>query len=202
MRHLRMMVVVVLGLIAALPAAAQEFPTLFRVVGVASNDVLNIRAEPSASAPIVGSFAPNARDIEVIGRNEAGTWGLVNTGEGVGWSSLRFLSRQGAEGWAAMGQNLRCFGTEPFWQAHYLPRIRVLVFETLDDPDTEFEVLWTGGISGRPPYGAGMALDSTGFATLRGGTCSDGMSDRLYGISILLFPGAGEGFEGCCSVAP
>jgi len=201
MRFLRTILVAALVATTAAPVLAQDFPALFRVVGVASNDVLNIRAEPSARAPIVGSFRPGERDIEVIGRNEAGTWGLVNVDEGTGWSSLRYLERETGEGWAGMGVPLTCFGTEPFWLARYMPDFARLEVEVLGEGTDAFGVTWTGGIAGRPPYGAGMSLSGDGFATFRGGTCSDGMSDRLYGISVLLYPGPGDGFEGCCSLA-
>ena len=39
---------------------------MFDVTGVAANDVLNIRAAPDASAEIIGTLSPNARDIEVV----------------------------------------------------------------------------------------------------------------------------------------
>ncbi|MFD2813860.1 SH3 domain-containing protein [Paracoccus aerius] len=62
--------------------ATQEYilPTLFDVTGVASDDVLNIRAEPNAKAAIIGTLAPDAFRIEVVEERQG--WARVNTGEG------------------------------------------------------------------------------------------------------------------------
>jgi hypothetical protein len=89
----------ILALLVAMPAAAQDLPALFRVTGVAANDVLNIRAEPSARAAIIGSFRPDAGGIEVVALSADGRWGLVNSGEQAGWSSMRYLMHQGGPGW-------------------------------------------------------------------------------------------------------
>ena len=71
--------------------ATQEYilPTLFDVARVAADDVLNIRAEPDASAPIIGTLAFDATHVEVV-EQRAG-WSRVNTGEGSGWVSDRYL---------------------------------------------------------------------------------------------------------------
>lgn len=42
----------------SLPVAAQDLPALFHVIGVAEDDVLNIRQGPSASAEAIGSLPP------------------------------------------------------------------------------------------------------------------------------------------------
>ena len=55
-------------LICASAATAQDFPALYRVTDVAANDVLNIRAQPQASAPVIGSFRPGQRGVEVMAR--------------------------------------------------------------------------------------------------------------------------------------
>lgn len=193
--------VLVLGLPAAQPSDAQDFPALYSVTGVAAGDWLNIRAEPSARAEIIGRFDRTQRDIEVIGRNEAGTWGLVNVGERTGWTSLRYLARQGGEGWTAMSQPFSCFGTEPFWRARYLPGFNRLEVERAGGRVNAYGTQWHGRVAGRPPYAAGLSLTGGGFATFRAGTCSDGMSDSLYGFSVLLYDQPGDGLEGCCTLA-
>ena len=78
------------------PAAAtqDQWPALFDVSGVAPDDVLNIRAAPSASAEIIGTLAPDAAGVEVVRPDSRHGWGLVNTGEGSGWASLAFLVRR------------------------------------------------------------------------------------------------------------
>ena len=78
-------------LVLGTAAAAQDgYPRLHDVVGVASDDVLNLRAGPGAGHDKVGELTFDARAVEVV-RAEGG-WGLVNAGEGPGWASLRYLA--------------------------------------------------------------------------------------------------------------
>jgi len=42
-------------------------PDFFRVIGVASNDVLNIRTQPTARSPIIGMIPPNGNGIQNMG---------------------------------------------------------------------------------------------------------------------------------------
>lgn len=83
----------ILALSGAVSAHAREisFPAIFRVVGVAANDVLNVRQAPHARSPIVGVFAPNEPMVEVLQLSEDGRWGLVRFGGSLGWSSMRYL---------------------------------------------------------------------------------------------------------------
>ncbi|WP_417586801.1 SH3 domain-containing protein [Pararhodobacter oceanensis] len=186
-------------------ATAQEFPAVHRVTDVANHDVLNIRAEPSARADIVGSFGPYETGIEVVGLSPDRRWGLVRSGEGVGWSSMRYLTPQRTGSWQDGTQHLTCFGTEPFWSFNlFMPSNRA-----------EFEDLGMGGFevrSNAPHHNitrhpATMALRFNGarqgFAVIRQGVCSDGMSDRLFGLETQIYwQGAREGFSGCCTLTP
>lgn len=72
--------------------AVQETPAImYRVTGVASDDVLNIRTEPSARSPIIGSFSHRAQSIEVIGIDSGSRWVLVRFGNQTGWVHGAFL---------------------------------------------------------------------------------------------------------------
>lgn len=191
---------VALALLLASPACAESLPALYRVTGVAAGDVLNIRAEPSAAAAILGSLPPDAAGVEVVA--EQAGWGLVSTGEGAGWVKLTFLARAPGAEWFALTRPLRCIGTEPFWSLGVEPATKVAVFSTPDKGDafTTLTTLWPGGDL-RP--GAAFALPD-GFATLTGEQCSDGMSDRVFGIAISLYR-MGEApsvLQGCCTLAP
>lgn len=64
----------------------------WRVVGVAADDVLNIRAGPGVSNPIVGSFPPNARNIRITGRIRTLPSGAV-------WAQVRGAGLPGGTGW-------------------------------------------------------------------------------------------------------
>jgi uncharacterized protein YraI len=61
-----------------------------RVVGVASNDVLNIRTTPSASSQIVGFIPPDGRNVVVESRGE--TWWRITYEGTSGWVNSNFLA--------------------------------------------------------------------------------------------------------------
>lgn len=50
-------------------------PDFFRVTGVASNDVLNIRAQPTARSAIIGIIPPNGNGIQNLGCQSGLTYG-------------------------------------------------------------------------------------------------------------------------------
>ena len=63
----------------------------FRVVGVASNDVLNIRSGPGTQFPIVAEIPPNGGDVAVYSCRQVA--GYSNAWCEVSW--------QGVDGWAS-----------------------------------------------------------------------------------------------------
>ena len=78
---------------------AHERP--YRVVGVASNDVLNIRRGPGVSNRIVGGFRPGQRNIWTTGRGRTLSSGaywvevFIDRSSGrTGWVNSRFLAPQ------------------------------------------------------------------------------------------------------------
>ena len=182
-------------------ALAQEFPALYRVAGVADDDVLNIRAEPGAGAPIIGSFRPGQRGIEVMALSENGRWGLVNSDGRAGWSSLHYLARESVGSWRDGQAPLTCFGTEPFWRMPiFLPTHRAefhaageggfeLVTDTGTLPTTRFP----------PTLAIPFSGTREGVVVVSGGLCSDGMSDMSYGLQALVYwRGDTAGLSGCC----
>jgi len=196
--------------VAPWPAlATQEYilPTLFDVTDVASDDVLNIRAAPTATAAIIGTLPPHARDIEVVGYDKSGRWARINTGESSGWAALRYLAYQ-VDVWNpdTLPPTLRCFGTEPFWG--FMPQGNTVVFSTPDVAHTGMiieRVLSTGVF--RDPRRSVLAADDTlrMTAVIVPMACSDGMSDRAYGLDasvILEGNGKPQMLTGCCSIAP
>lgn len=191
-----------LTLAVATPAlATQEYslPTLFDVSGVAADDVLNIRADPDAQAPIIGTLAPDAQAIEVI--DERGGWARVNAGEGAGWVSMRYLAYR-TDVWqeGELPDAFRCLGTEPFWDAKV--EGGDLVLRRPDDQAGDRRavqaVLDTGIF--RDPARVVVARDMTLFAQPR--ICSDGMSDRLFGLSatLVLHGDQPAMLSGCCTI--
>ncbi|WP_043771752.1 COG3650 family protein [Roseivivax isoporae] len=197
-----------LAAVLALPAAGQEeiappvtLPALFSVAGVAPGDVLNIRAEPDAAAEKIGELAPDAVGVEVTARTAPDGWGRVNTGERAGWVSLGFLAPQDGGALPEVSR-LSCFGTEPFWSLD----ADAGGLSNLSDPEGEALFL-TGPV--QPGAGRSDVFGVTGGAAgrtlalaIRAAECSDGMSDRLYGLSATVLVGGTmpRTLAGCCSL--
>jgi uncharacterized membrane protein len=193
-----------------MPAAAtQEYtlPTLFDVTGVAPDDVLNIREAPNASAAIIGTLSPDARDVEVVGYDASGRWARINTGERSGWAALRYLAYQ-VDVWTlgTLPPTLLCLGTEPFWS--FRPVGDRVVFSTPDKPEVRMSieaVLTTGRF--RDPRRSVSAEGGTRrlSAVMVPMACSDGMSDRTYGLDVTVIleeRGQAQMLTGCCTIAP
>ena len=71
------------------------------VVGVAHDDVLNVRSLPGANQPVVGTLAPLALDVTTTGRlrhlpDENSVWAEIRNGAGVGWVNSYYLAYLGA----------------------------------------------------------------------------------------------------------
>ena len=74
----------------------QEFGdhVTFRVVGVAYNDVLNMRAGPGPRRPIVGVLYPNEGGIFIGRCSQYVNWCRVRKGNKIGWVNRRFLRNE------------------------------------------------------------------------------------------------------------
>lgn len=197
----RLICALTVGLALAGPAAAtQEYilPTLFDVARVAPDDVLNIRADPSARAPIIGTLAPDATGIEVV--HEQQGWARINHGEGSGWVSARYLDYR-VDVWeeGALPAGWQCFGTEPFWSV--TPRDGAVVLGGPDMADDARPV--------RAVLSRGVFRDPTRVVVAEGLTlvstpqqCSDGMSDRLFGLraEVVIDGETPRLLTGCCAI--
>lgn len=185
----------------ATASAADQFPALHDVTGVATNDVLNVRAQPNAGSNKLGALGPGQRNVEVVGTDATGRWGLVNVGETSGWAALRYLRRQAGDPGYIIAASLTCFGTEPFWSLR-LKQGQSGKFSTPSqvDPLTEAGFLIPGA---NRPDRFFVGLGTTSMAILRREICSDGMSDRTFGIAIDLLSNRGDTmlYSGCCSIA-
>lgn len=182
-------------------AAAQGMPALHDVIGVASDDVLNVRSGPDAGSARIGALAPGATGIEVVELSGTG-WGRVNVDEGSGWVSLRYLARHPDQ--PPVPERLTCFGTEPFWSL--VREGNAARYATPDDPEVLLAVAWSteSSVPGRFALGL-QGPDQSLRAVIRRELCSDGMSDRVYGMSVdLVIDGGTDGpalLAGCCTLA-
>src|ERR1051326_7578771 len=64
----------------------------YRVVGVEFDDVLNIRAGPSADYPVVGEIPPTGRGVHLVG--ECYGWCPIWYKGASGWVSARYLAAE------------------------------------------------------------------------------------------------------------
>lgn len=193
---LRLLAALVL-LIWGAAAGAQDLPARFTVAGVAAGDVLNVRAQPSAQAPVVATLAPGSTGVEILELSPDGRWGLMPFREGSGWVSMRFLAREAAPG-TPLPRPLLCRGTEPFWALTVTGT--GAVFETPEGG--RIPLRQHGEVAG---FRGGVAAFDAGGETLDltvvRQACSDGMSDRPYGLLALVWNRGGTFLEGCCALS-
>ncbi len=183
--------------------ATQEYtlPTLFDVSGVSAGDVLNIRAQPNPQAPVIGALAPDATHVEVV--EETGGWGRVNAGEGSGWVSMRYLAYR-SDVWqpGALPEGFRCLGTEPFWNIRVDQPGGTISLNGPEGGETrDLAAILDSGIF-RDPARAVLGRDLT-LVTVPA-ICSDGMSDRLFGLraTVILHGDQPRMLSGCCLIQP
>jgi uncharacterized membrane protein len=192
---------------AGAAAADPVLPSLYHVTGVGATSVLNVRAGPGTGSPVVGTLAPDAKGVEVVAVDPTGRWGQHNLGEGAGWSSLHFLAEE-AGVWTPtkLPQSLSCFGTEPFWSIRR--HETTVVLETPEGARTlGLAAALDTGIAGDVRRAVELADGITrATVTITPGSCSDGMSDRVFGLEAMVVIAEGGGaprlLTGCCSVAP
>ena len=205
-RALRVLVATVIGtlFLVAHAASAQQFPALYDVKDVASNDVLNVRAGPSAQDPIIDRFAPFETDIEVLGTDPSGRWARVHAGEQMGWSSLRYLARQTGQNGGLLPERLLCHGTEPFWNLDFQAD-HSTVLDRLGAEPLEYEMSPLAMAHNAPlTHGAiGKGLQGAITIAVSRQSCNDGMSDLEFGLGVIVIYESAFGADvlsGCCSL--
>lgn len=185
-----------------------RFPVLGHVVNVPADDVLNMRIDPDHQSEVLGTLAPDARNIEVVGEDDTGLWGLVNGDEASGWVRLSYVNIPEQPKWHAFETALTCFGTEPFWDFELSAGAAKARFRDLDMTPTHYELSWNSGIAARPggTIGLGAGDLTQGFsAVIENQICHDGMTDRQNALRIRLFiheGGEAYGLDGCCGLSP
>lgn len=182
---------------------AQTFPALYDVSGVAEDDVLNVRANPSAQGDLIGVFTPDQTDIEVVALSEDGRWARVNVTEFSGWASLGFLTLSQDHPNLPMA-HLRCYGTEPFWSLDK-PQTGPLTLSWLGEGIERWSLMRSQASRNRTERFSVIATneDDTMIVTLTRALCSDGMSDQMFGIQTdIIRPSAKDAahLSGCCSL--
>ncbi len=180
-------------------ATVDAWPALYDVIGIESNDVLNVRAGPNAATEVIGTLEFDATGIEVIRPDDDFEWGLVNMGETAGWASLRYLVPQPGQWHGYYPDFASCGGTEPFWSLTRADgQIKLARF---DDNDILAQLEWEASSPNHRERHAFRAGGMTGVLSLQ--ACNDGMSDMEFGIELnLTLDSESTLYNGCCSLSP
>ena len=203
---MRFLLVLLACVSAASVAPAQPFPALYDVSGVAADDVLNVRAGPGVGFAVVGALDHDATRVEVLAID--GNWAQVNAGETAGWASTRYLVARPPVDLTGAAR-VMCSGTEPFWSLEIAPGDQAYL-RTPDSPLVDVFRAWRfqrlpSSLEKYLLHGEASGRELSVLA--QPATCSDGMSDRAYGIDVTVIV-TGTGWEkggptyvGCCSIA-
>lgn len=179
-----------------------EAPAWIHVDGVASDDVLNVRADADAGSGIVAELMPGQGPIEIVETRQIGEsrWGLIATEEGSGWINLAYAAPADVAmvGDSPVPAGTTCAGTEPFWFLDLAGD--QAVFSNFEVEEEIYPISESESAMSRP-YPWMFGLENSGFALVTPEQCSDGMSDLPYAWSILLVIQDDSGhalYEGCC----
>lgn len=179
-------------------ADAQSLPDRYMVSGVASNDVLNIRAEPDAGSEIIGELGPDTLYVEVL--RESDGWGYVGATERSGWVSMAFLKPNPAPA-NDIPRPMTCLGTEPFWNLSFYPG--GAHFNAMGENRRDLKILRESVAPNGYVIEAQESPTLTRTIIVNALFCSDGMSGRDFGMSMTMFTEAADGnyvLTGCCTM--
>ncbi|PZX15495.1 SH3 domain-containing protein [Celeribacter halophilus] len=179
-------------------------PAVFTVTGVAADDMLWVRDAPSVTGARLGGLTPNS--VVSLNARASEDWGQITLNGQIGYVHMGYLTRAAESGGTTTVNGfplgLTCRGTEPFWTLT-IAQDRSVEYTSLingADPITSLTQT-TPAIGGGYPYTFGAQRYS---GTLDQTSCSDGMSDITYSMSLILnraiSGGQTETLYGCCNV--
>ena len=113
------LICICLAMSAPLAADVERFPALYQVTGVRSDDILNIRREPSATSAKIGAFAFDQSEIEVVDLSTDEKWALINFEGQSGWTAVLYLQLMAGQPFENLPEGMLCSGTEPFWDLRF-----------------------------------------------------------------------------------
>lgn len=171
----------------------------YSIQGVAEDDTLNVRTQPDTSAAVIATLDPKHAAVLWTGMSsssEKSSWWRIATPEFEGWVNARFLARAAAI--VPETPTLLCAGNEPFWALHVRPDGSAKCEESCAGPDglraavdREAPGQWAIRVTN---------ADATPFlaALVTQQTCSDGMSDFSYALSVRMQGPRDAAYAGCC----
>lgn len=117
------------------------------VVGVAHDDVLNVREGPGTAFPVLASLPPHAEDVVTTGRGwlvDRSLWIEVATDTGTGWAARAFL--QGRDGTDDITQDVvRRVGSRP--AAETMPELGRIVADAMASTEPPSSVVMSSAPS-------------------------------------------------------
>ena len=172
-----------------------------QVTQVASDDTLNMRLAANSKSAVVYQLPFDATNLIQVSRS--GKWIQVSYRDYVGWVYEKYVTPvQPATSRSVIGQELRCFGTEPHWtlqtQGHQISfgEYGETTSFTLNDKvrqGTNHNNLWLANfIDPDNPFQSYKAI-------IEKSTCSDDMSDKKHPFAIKIINSHGQLFSGCCA---
>lgn len=184
------------------PVFAGNFPALFDVVDVASNDSLNIRAKPSGTAVVIGALDHDDTYVQIEALDPTGRWAQVSAGEaGMGWVFSRYLRAVPGATFPDWPE-LRCSGSEVPWSVGYSAKDGVLYRFGYSGESRHLPVGPLMSAAENTQTNVFMASDGKLHvsATLTKAQCWSTMIETFTGIEALVFV-TGEKqqvYYGCC----
>ena len=175
----------------------------FAVVGVASDDTLNMRTAASAESTLVYKIPYNAKGLLSLEHN--GSWVKVSYLHYQGWVHGKYLKSMAAPGFASVIQSeLFCLGTEPSWNVKTSGEN--LSFRFLSDQasfklnsDIRQSLNDTTVFQGSA-VDANHPINTIGFILQVDSSCSDGMSDEEYDYELFVSHSRSQLMSGCCKI--
>lgn len=192
-------------------AQAYDWPARYSVIGVASGDLLAIRADTDIESDVLAGYVYDAKAIEVIELSDDGTWGRVNVSDTTGWVAMENMLRVEGE----VPTTYACFGSNPSWNFD-LSESGASRWQTPDTVgaakfETEANKLnFKGNIvltetSARP----GLSIDFK--AKMAPQACTYPGTENKFGLKVDMLlkgytgfasPEGDETVSGCCSLQP
>ncbi len=179
----------------------------YDVTNVATDDQLNVRATPSATAEKVGTLAFDAKAIAATGASRQvgrSTWLEIIVEGRKGWVNAAYVAPTRTPS-SLFREPLVCSGTEPFWALQLDNRSGD--FDSLAEGKSVIDFQTSRSAHGVPIIwslkGSTGPAHSPVFALLEEtNQCSDGMSDLTYQYSIRIDIEDGPFYAGCCNPHP
>jgi uncharacterized protein YraI len=163
------------------------------VTGVEWGDVLNVRTQPKANAPIAGAIPYDGVDVEVTSPANKG-WVKVTYRDVSGYVLAKYLGpAQRHEG--PLPATLKCHGTEPFWSLEVTAK--GVTYQHMDDAKAKIDMGPFQQTANRS--NSWMAMGPKSAASLTSGQrCSNGMSDAVFPYTLHMSTPASGIVSGCC----